>query len=1015
MDELGPPADWQCDLSLLQSLEHLYSTGIVSDVTFVVGDTRINGHTVILMARSSVFYTMLTQPHIKSLEVNVTDTDVDTFTVFLRYLYTDTITLTVDLATSMLPVARRYRVNHLSKKCETFLQAQTLHKVSSVDSSTQNEQHLQQNQLNKDVHTNSETVKDVVTTVKISTTKGKSTHPSQFVCNICGKIYRFRKKYIAHMSMHPTYTRHQCNVCGNTFSSNGHLKRHLKIHTEQKQHKCDICDKHFHDLDRLKRHHRIHLGEKPHMCDICGKKFSEAGNLRKHHMIHTNVKPFICEKCGKGYSVQYELKQHLKAHAREKPYKCDICRKGFDQPETLLSHTVEHIGKKLNKCDICGKFYSRESALKVHRRVHTGEKPYKCPMCGKVFTNSGDRQRHIKIHTGDKPHKCNVCGKGFTDKKYLRTHTRTHRSLQTTPISGIKMASDPVVPVANDDWQSVGTQTHADWQGDRTLTQCLDYLFTSGMQSDVTFVVGESNDRISAHQIVLISRSPVFYAMLADQQSSSWEITMFNTTKNMFTVFLRYLYTDLIELTIEAATSILPIARQYAVSHLVKKCEQFIHESIVHQKVCCVTMYKEPAEVQLLYSQNMEDLTSRRKDVNSETSSAEKVKNEKCINEEMLESGHAAEPSKFQTSFTCMYTGLERISSCSVCLHVRGNIDARVLENERSLLKSFIGNRASTKTVEGGLFQQKKMESEEKKSCVKETLIYNIDDKMLIQSDRMDHKEKKANFSPYRCTVCGQQFYLEKKFKIHLGREHGEKAYICDICKKAFSRPHGLRVHYRVHTGERPFVCPVCSKGFSDHSGLLRHSVVHTGEKPYTCDVCSEAFTQIVTLRKHKLGHTGERPHRCDRCGKGFKCKAELGQHLEVHQREKPHKCDLCERRFDLTTKLQEHVEAHKTKKLKQCEICGKFFTRVQLNVHLRTHTGKGDKPCADCGKLFKKSSHLLEHRRIHTGEKPCMCYVCGKVFTQSATLRKHIRIHCKTKSNINQPALDSELGRLSL
>ncbi|XP_033725917.1 zinc finger protein 664-like [Pecten maximus] len=436
MTESRQDVDWQCDRSLVQSLDYLFTTGTASDVIFRIGDTKINAHKVILISRSSVFYSMLPHTHTDVWEVAVTDVSPDTFRCFLRYMYTDIILLTVDLATSVLPVARQYHMDHLVKKCTVYLQDQTLPFVYIEKTFTQGEKPFKVEQLNDcDEYTETNEMRQMDKTIKISTTEKQEKKRTELVCNMCGQISKFRKKYQAHMATHPDYHPHQCNVCEKTFSSTGHLKRHLKIHTEQKQHKCDICGKPFHDLDRMRRHRRIHSGEKPHMCDICGKKFSEAGNLRKHYMIHTNEKPFICEKCGKCYSVQYELKQHLKAHAREKPYKCDICRKGFDQPESLLSHSMEHIGKKLHKCDICGKFYSRESALKVHRRVHTGEKPYKCSECGKRFTNSGDKQRHLKIHTGEKPHICDICGKGFSDKKYLRTHTRTHK-LVDTPVTG---------------------------------------------------------------------------------------------------------------------------------------------------------------------------------------------------------------------------------------------------------------------------------------------------------------------------------------------------------------------------------------------------------------------------------------------------------------------------------------------------------------------------------------------------------------------------------------------------
>lgn len=119
-----------------------------------------------------------------------------------------------------------------------------------------------------------------------------------------------------------------------------------------------------------------------------------------------------------------------------------------------------------------------------------------------------------------------------------------------------------------------------DWQCDRNLLQCLDYLFTSGTSSDVTFVVGESKEKISAHKSMLVARSSVLCAMLDDPVASKWEITLLDTTTEIFACFLRYLYTDSIVLTVDMASAVLPVARQYHVNHLVTVCEKFLQENM---------------------------------------------------------------------------------------------------------------------------------------------------------------------------------------------------------------------------------------------------------------------------------------------------------------------------------------------------------------------------------------------------------------------------------------------------
>ncbi|OWF54613.1 BTB/POZ domain-containing protein 6-like [Mizuhopecten yessoensis] len=56
-------------------------------------------------------------------EIAIPDIEQEVFTMFLRYLYTDTIELTVNTATSVLSAARKYMVDRLVKECETFLKS----------------------------------------------------------------------------------------------------------------------------------------------------------------------------------------------------------------------------------------------------------------------------------------------------------------------------------------------------------------------------------------------------------------------------------------------------------------------------------------------------------------------------------------------------------------------------------------------------------------------------------------------------------------------------------------------------------------------------------------------------------------------------------------------------------------------------------------------------------------------------------------------------------------------------
>ncbi|XP_021375818.1 BTB/POZ domain-containing protein 1-like isoform X1 [Mizuhopecten yessoensis] len=118
-----PASDWRTGKSLTESLYHIFSGGIGSDVTFLVGAKRqrIPAHTLILTSRSPVFFAMFNGPLAETGDVKVPDITVEAFTLFLTYLYTDEVTLTVGTVVSVMSVARKYCVDVLVSVCDNFL------------------------------------------------------------------------------------------------------------------------------------------------------------------------------------------------------------------------------------------------------------------------------------------------------------------------------------------------------------------------------------------------------------------------------------------------------------------------------------------------------------------------------------------------------------------------------------------------------------------------------------------------------------------------------------------------------------------------------------------------------------------------------------------------------------------------------------------------------------------------------------------------------------------------------
>ncbi len=82
-----------------------------------------------------------------------------------------------------------------------------------------------------------------------------------------------------------------------------------------------------------------------------------------------------------------------------------------------------------------------------------------------------------------------------------------------------------------------GTQ---DWQLNKDILECNRYMLDNQLNCDVKFTFPEGNDSISAHTYVLISRSPVFYAMFAGPaKDESGTVVIQDMNKECFQEMLR--------------------------------------------------------------------------------------------------------------------------------------------------------------------------------------------------------------------------------------------------------------------------------------------------------------------------------------------------------------------------------------------------------------------------------------------------------------------------------------------
>ncbi|XP_021349041.1 BTB/POZ domain-containing protein 6-like isoform X2 [Mizuhopecten yessoensis] len=129
------------------------------------------------------------------------------------------------------------------------------------------------------------------------------------------------------------------------------------------------------------------------------------------------------------------------------------------------------------------------------------------------------------------------------------------------------------------------------WQSGKTLSECITHMLRTEVATDVTFVVEDS--KVKAHKFILISRSPTFEAMFCgpmseqeNQMSGQKDIPMTDVSKETFNAFLRYMYTDTIDINIDNVADILRVADKYLVDILKQKCYDFIEEHLAPDNVC---------------------------------------------------------------------------------------------------------------------------------------------------------------------------------------------------------------------------------------------------------------------------------------------------------------------------------------------------------------------------------------------------------------------------------------------
>ena len=128
------------------------------------------------------------------------------------------------------------------------------------------------------------------------------------------------------------------------------------------------------------------------------------------------------------------------------------------------------------------------------------------------------------------------------------------------------------------------------WQTTRkTLTERVEFLLNNSLMSDVSFVVRNASgeeESLVAHKFVLAVSSPVFYGMFYGKgRERRKEIDLHDCDSESFLEFLRFLYTDKVDLTGGSVMQVWYLAKKYIVPELETACTNFLKENLSPENV----------------------------------------------------------------------------------------------------------------------------------------------------------------------------------------------------------------------------------------------------------------------------------------------------------------------------------------------------------------------------------------------------------------------------------------------
>lgn len=244
--------------------------------------------------------------------------------------------------------------------------------------------------------------------------------------------------------------------------------------------------------------------------------------------------------------------------------------------------------------------------------------------------------------------------------------------------------------------------------------------------------------------------------------------------------------------------------------------------------------------------------------------------------------------------------------------------------------------------------------------------------------------------SDLKCRVCGKEFPVLYKLKMHSLIHSDTFPFRCRTCDKGFNNKYKMRNHEKKNhqISERKRSPPRNDAGHNNHDVVdddddhfahdirddddddLENGLVSNPEAlGKTCEECAIEFPTKGAYQEHmSLRHPDFKTFLCSTCGKGLKSQKGLDHHVNLvcTKVKKVHACQLCPMACPTLSELRKHQLSHGPKPEYKCERCPTVCSsRKGLRVHEKSvhlsESASNPLPhrCAHCDKSFLKATYL--------------------------------------------------------